>query len=236
VEVYVGTSGWVYDWNLGGDLEWYVRFSGLNAVELNASFYRFPFKNQVLGWSRRGSSLRWSIKVHRSITHIYRFNEKALNIWFRFKELFEPLDKYISFYLFQLPPNFICSKESLTKIEKFYETTRLKERFAIEFRNESCFNNEVLSWGRQLGLTIVSVDSPQTTWIVNSNGNVYLRIHGRLEWYNYNYSVDELKKLTNSIIKLKPQRTYIFFNNDHWMLENARIMLKLLTNLLSDNT
>jgi len=49
----VGTSGWLYDWNEGGDLRWYVENSGLNAIELNASFYRFPFPSQVKGWSRR---------------------------------------------------------------------------------------------------------------------------------------------------------------------------------------
>ncbi|MFP3209319.1 MAG: DUF72 domain-containing protein, partial [Nitrososphaeria archaeon] len=38
MEPYVGTSGWSYAWNPDG-LEWYVRNSGLNAVELNSSFY-----------------------------------------------------------------------------------------------------------------------------------------------------------------------------------------------------
>ncbi|MEM4913906.1 MAG: DUF72 domain-containing protein, partial [Desulfurococcaceae archaeon] len=70
MEVYVGTSGWLYDWNEGASLDWYVEESGLNAVELNASFYRFPFRNQVKGWSIKGSTLRWSVKVHRSITHL----------------------------------------------------------------------------------------------------------------------------------------------------------------------
>ncbi|RLF12723.1 MAG: DUF72 domain-containing protein, partial [Thermoprotei archaeon] len=39
MRVYIGTSGWLYDWNLDGSLDWYVKNSGLNAVELNASFY-----------------------------------------------------------------------------------------------------------------------------------------------------------------------------------------------------
>jgi len=63
LQVFVGTSGWLYDWNEGGTLDWYVRFSGLNAVELNASFYRLPFRRQVESWARRGSSLRWSVKI-----------------------------------------------------------------------------------------------------------------------------------------------------------------------------
>ncbi|MFZ8792916.1 MAG: hypothetical protein ACO2O2_03370 [Acidilobaceae archaeon] len=40
VELYAGTSGWLYDWNLGGSLEWYAR-------ELSSSFYRIPSSSQV---------------------------------------------------------------------------------------------------------------------------------------------------------------------------------------------
>ncbi len=53
MKFYVGTSGWAYKWNKGGNLEWYLENSGLNAVELNASFYRFPFPNQIKGWVKK---------------------------------------------------------------------------------------------------------------------------------------------------------------------------------------
>ena len=52
MEVYVGTSGWACPWNEGGNLKWYVEHTGFNAVELNACFYRFPFRNQVRAWSK----------------------------------------------------------------------------------------------------------------------------------------------------------------------------------------
>jgi uncharacterized protein YecE (DUF72 family) len=228
MEIYVGTSGWMYDWNETGSFDWYVRFSGLNAVELNASFYRFPFRNQVLSWSRRGKSLRWSIKVHRSITHYRRLRREAINIWHKFYDLFKPLDKYIDFYLFQMPPNFVYKKENRDRIEHFYRETGLGSRFAIEFRHKSWFNNEVVEWGKRLGLTIVSIDAPIATWIVTSNGIVYLRMHGREYWYAYDYSEEELQDLVNKVIMLNPIKIYVFFNNNHWMLGNARLMLKLL--------
>jgi uncharacterized protein YecE (DUF72 family) len=69
VEVYVGTSGWMYSWNLGRSLEWYVNHSGLNAVELNASFYRVPAAEQVERWAKVGRALRWAVKVYRGVTH-----------------------------------------------------------------------------------------------------------------------------------------------------------------------
>ncbi|ABN70523.1 protein of unknown function DUF72 [Staphylothermus marinus F1] len=228
MEVYVGTSGWMYDWNELGSFDWYVKYSGLNAVELNASFYRFPFRNQVLSWSRKGRNLRWSIKVHRSITHYRRLSESALSIWKKFYDLFSPLDKYVDFYLFQMPPNFVYKDRNMDKIKKFYEESGLEERFALEIRHHSWFNEAFINWCSKLGLTLVSIDAPIGTWVVNTNGIIYLRIHGREYWYAYDYNREELEELVEKMIKLKPYKIYVFFNNDHWMLSNARLMKQIL--------
>lgn len=222
VEIYIGTSGWLYDWNEEASLDWYVKHSGLNAVELNASFYRFPFRNQVIGWSKKGARLRWSIKVHRSITHYRRIRVEALEIWRKFYELFKPLDKHVDFYLFQLPPNYVCREEYLERIRVFYEKTGLGKRFALEFRHNSCFNNEIVEWADRLGLTLVSIDAPIATWIIRSGPYIYLRLHGRKTWYGYDYSVEELEDLVDKTLRLKPEKIYVFFNNNHWMLGNAR--------------
>lgn len=232
MEIYVGTSGWMYDWNELGSFDWYVKYSGLNAVELNASFYRFPFRNQILSWSRKGRSLRWSIKVHRSITHYRRLSESAHTIWKKFYNLFNPLDKYVDFYLFQMPPNFIYSDKNLDKIKNFFEYTGLGKRFALEIRHPSWFKESFVNWCSKLGLTLVSIDAPIGTWIVNSNGCVYLRMHGREYWYAHDYSPDELRELANSMIRLKPFKVYVFFNNNHWMLCNARLMKQILEKLV----
>ena len=93
MEVFVGTSGWFYDWNLSRSLDWFLENSGLNAIELNMSFYRFPFPNQIKGWVRKGQDLRWAIKVSRWITHRKKFRD-CIDIWDRFRELFKPMDKF----------------------------------------------------------------------------------------------------------------------------------------------
>ena len=231
MEFFVGTSGWLYDWNEDSTFDWYARNSGLNAVELNASFYRFPFKNQVVSWSRKGSKLRWAVKVHRYITHVKRLREDALETWRKFKELFNPLDQYVDFYLFQMPPSFTYTKETVERVRYFAQTTGLGRRFAIEFRHSSWFNDEALSVMRGLGITVVSVDEPGITWVVTTNGIVYLRLHGRTDWYWYEYSEGELRELAVRVFSLNPSRVYVFFNNDHWMLENARAMLRILNEI-----
>ncbi len=225
MKVYVGTSGWVYDWNPDG-LDWYVKNSGLNAVELNASFYRFPFKNMVLSWSKKGRDLRWSVKVNRSITHAHKLNERCYPIMEKFLRLFEPMDDLIDFYLLQLPPSFVRNEKNVQRLLKFVE--RFSVPLAVEFRHESWIDEETVNLAQDF--FIVSFDSPMGTWIVKTHDVVYLRMHGRTAWYAHNYSEEELAEVANKIKGLRPKKVYVFFNNDHWMLENARLMLKLLKN------
>ncbi len=230
-EVYVGTSGWLYDWNRAGNLDWYVKFSGLNAVELNASFYRFPFRNQVIGWARKGRRLRWSIKVHRSITHYRKLSPEAINIWKKFRTLFEPLERaeILDFYLFQMPPNYTKSKQNIDKLKNFVELSEIEPRkIAVEFRHRSWFVEDTVRIAEELGIALVSIDSPIGVWIRSVNGIIYLRMHGRSEWYAHEYSEEELSEVVEKILEFDPKKVYVFFNNDHWMLENARALLRML--------
>ncbi|MGC9010197.1 MAG: DUF72 domain-containing protein [Sulfolobales archaeon] len=232
-EIYVGTSGWLYSWNLGSSLDWYVKNSGLNAVELNASFYRYPFRNQISSWAKKGSSLRWSIKIHRSISHLYKLSEKSLDAWRRFRELFDPMSSVIDFYLLQLPPNYRYSENNVEKLRRFIKESGEGSKLAIEFREASWFTqdkNELCEVFREA--YIVSVDSPEITWFISCRGIVYLRLHGRTGWYFHDYSSEELEEIASEVINLSPKKIYVFFNNDHWMLENARKMLEILSKKL----
>lgn len=233
MEVYVGTSGWLYDWNEDGSLDWYLKYSGLNAVELNASFYRFPFRNQVLGWAKKTSiyGIRWAVKVFKGITHYRRLGPEALDLWAKFHDLFKPLDSYIDFYLFQMPPSFTKTDKNIERVKDFAKATGLGKRFAIEFRHTSWFNQESVELCRSLGITFVSVDSPIIRFIASSDSVVYLRLHGVDTWYAYDYSYEELLELAEAVLRLEPRKSYIFFNNDHWMLENARAMLRILNSI-----
>ena len=227
MEFYVGTSGWFYSWNEKRNLEWYTANSGLNAVELNASFYRFPFPSMVKSWSMKGQGLRWSIKVNRFVTHIFKFGEKAFQSWEKFRNLFAPLEANTDFFLFQAPPS--LTPNSASQIEKFFEKTRLGRRFALEVRNSKWFNDEYAKWATKLGITWVSVDSPDFPRdVFNTSGVAYVRMHGRTAWYAHLYSDEELKEVAERIFNAKPEKAYVFFNNDHAMLENARKMLNIL--------
>lgn len=228
MDFFVGTSGWFYPWNERRTLEWFVDKSGLNAVELNASFYRFPFPNQINSWAKKGRQLHWSIKVNRLITHIFRFDSRAEEAFKRFKKLFSPLDRKTDFYLFQLPPN--CTSKYREKISGFAERTELFERFALEPRNKDWFSAETEKWAKKNKISIVSVDAPNLPrTIFNTTTSVYVRMHGRTSWYAHTYSSGELEEVARAIVSAKPKNAYVFFNNDHAMLENAREMRVLLS-------
>jgi uncharacterized protein YecE (DUF72 family) len=227
MDCFVGTSGWSYSWNPEGSFDWFVTHSGLNAVELNMSFYRYPYPNMVRGWALKVRVLRWSIKVQRLITHTLKLNEKAYIRWERFSKLFAPLEPYIDLYLFQLPP--ILTPKYIQAIEKFITKTELSQRFALEVRNMKWFDKNYIEWASKLNVTWVSVVSPDFPLeIYNTDGIVYLRMHGRTAWYSHYYTDEELEEVAQKIVKTNTERVYVFFNNKHAMLEDARRMLQIM--------
>ena len=72
------------------------------------------------------------------------------------------------------------------------------------------------------------VDSPDFPLnVFNTNGLVYERMHGRTEWYAHSYSDEELEEVAEKIVRAKPEKAYVFFNNDSAMLENSRKILSI---------
>ncbi|MCK5031150.1 MAG: DUF72 domain-containing protein, partial [Thermoplasmatales archaeon] len=51
--------------------------------------------------------------------------------------------------------------------------------------------------------------------------------HGRTGWYTHDYSNEELIEIKDRIISNNPKKVYVFFNNNHAMLRNARTIYKM---------
>ena len=221
-DFYIGTSGWSYNWNLGNSLDWYVKESGLNSIELNMSFYRFPNSKMIKSWIRNGSNLTWVIKIHRSISHFKRLNKESYSIFNDFKKIFNHLEEKIHYYLLQLPPGFT----DIDKVDNFIEECGNK-KLLIEFRDSSMFTDEIYNWGKKRGIILVSVDAPELPNKIMGDSVIYERIHGRTGWYSHDYSNEELLEIKDRIISLNSKIAYVFFNND-FMLKNAKTMNNLL--------
>jgi len=228
MEIFIGTSGWSYNWNEGKSLEWYVNHSGLNAIELNMSFYRFPYPNMVKSWSKKGKQLAWVVKVHRSITHYKKLGKESYAIFERFQDIFKPLEDFVHCYLLQLPPRF----NNIDILDLFIDECKC-EKLCVEFRDPSLFNDEIIQWGKKKGILIVSIDAPKMPNTIMSDRIIYERIHGRTGWYSHDYSREELLGIKNRILSRSAEQVYVFFNNNHAMLENARAMNDLFLEKLS---
>jgi uncharacterized protein YecE (DUF72 family) len=188
----------------------------------------------VTSWAKKTKEIKkefkWAVKVNRLITHVFKFNERAFSTWKKFEKIFSSLDSFIAFYLFQLPPSLtIKAKE---RIAEFAKKTELGERFALEAREISWFGSEGIEFAKENGITFVSVDAPAFSNLPRdifcTNRNVYLRMHGRTDWYFHNYSDKELGEILQKIFNNKPKQAYVFFNNDHGMLQNAQKLKSLV--------
>jgi len=163
-------------------------------------------------------------KVHRSVTHSHRFNEKALDVWHRFQDAFSPLDPLVRFYLFQAHPR-ISDPDLLIR---FAKEAGLGERFALEIRNRELLSDDDACRELHEHLTLVSVDSPDVRNRIFPGETIYLRVHGRTGWYSHDYMAEELGEMTGLLRESGTGRIFVFFNNDHAMLSNARTMRELL--------
>ena len=198
---------------------------GFNSVEINASFYRFPIQSWVKTWLTAPEDFSFSIKVHRSITHYTKLKNRSLELWNRFRQPLESLEKKIDFWLFQMPSNYKYKQENLEAIRAFFEKTNLRNKAVIEFRDTSWW--KAVKEIANIGIVFCSVDAPGLPHsLMSKNGAVYLRLHGSKEWYNYIYSEKELDNILSSFKKLKADKKMIYLNNDHGMLQNGRYLLK----------
>lgn len=230
MEIFVGTSGWSNPiWNPNG-LWWYQKHSHLNAVELCMSFYQLPSKDQIQTWTKEGDQLNWTVKVNRSVTHLFRFNAVAREKFSKFRELFFPLDRLISHYVFQLPPD--AHPSTRDDIEAFFHFSGLSSRFALEWRDPKWFVKEHIEWAERLGITVVSADSPQVLReIFSTSDTTYLRLHGRSDWFLHHYSRKELSQIAISVIKTSSKRAIVFLDNDAMQLKNARTFFSIIKEL-----
>lgn len=135
------------------------------------------------------------------------------------------MDDKITFWLFQMPPDFDATSGNVARISSFFSELNLGKSAVIEFRHESWWNRKNVC--KDIGAIFCSVDAPQLPReIASMNDSVYLRLHGREAWYAYVYSKDELKELIETVKKLDARRKHIYLNNDHGMLPNGKFIMQ----------
>jgi uncharacterized protein YecE (DUF72 family) len=174
----------------------------------------------------------FSIKLYRLFTHFRRLNLKkedkkilkeTLNNYLTLKENLGPI-------LIQFPPSLKIDIEKLEKFIKEIKKNCKNVLLSIEFRHKSWLDKEVYKFLKKENIAFCISDSPRwKTDIVKTTNFVYVRFHGR-PLFAGKYSEDELKEWAKEIKKLKPQKLFVYFNNDFnaHAIENALYMKKIL--------
>jgi uncharacterized protein YecE (DUF72 family) len=218
---YIGCSGWSYegwvekfypaDLKQGEWLGYYAKH--FNTVEVNMSFYRFPFKNMLKGWyNRTPKRFLFTLKANRMITHVKKLKgtEKLLDSFYSLADL---LGDKLACILFQLPPSLTKDKHMDT-LESFLKILSPNHNNAIEFRHKSWFCKEVydlLSAYSGIFCVLSAPGLPDASVVTGKLA--YVRFHGAAHWYDYHYSEEELREWAQRIRNLKAD-SFIYFNND----------------------
>ncbi len=241
--VTLGTSGWSYDEWVGPfyenkktpKLTYYSQV--FQTAEIDSTFYAYPSERTVYGWLRHtGSDFTFCAKLPGLITH-----EKTLGSG---GEVQDDLEKFLQVMrslslngklyaiLIQLPPSL---KQDLSLLESFFKLLPKNPRFAIEFRHESWWNEETWNLLRRYNVANTIVDEPLLPPDpVVTTDFAYVRWHGRGKrpWYNYEYSMSELKPWLPKVkeVEKKAGKVVGFFNNHFhgYAVENCLQVLEML--------
>lgn len=234
----IGTSGWNFQHWRGvfypRDLpkhDWLPFYaSHFDTVELNATFYRFFKPESFLHWYNEvPGTFRFVLKAHRAITHEHLLLN-CDDMIIHFSELAILLKRKLGLVLLQLPPRIAYDPLRLQHALKTFPNPK---KIVVEFRHEKWLTLEVKKLLTRLGSVFCTVDSPELRlngWVTGEVG--YIRLHGRKNWYDYNYTLWQLKEIAAMAIRMgkKAKKVYIFFNNDYYgyAVKNALKLKELL--------
>ena len=165
-KVHIGTSGWAYpSWKpdfypaktpSSKFLDYYS--TQLNCVEVNYTFRARPAVTTLQNWATvTPEGFTFVAKAHQRITHIKRLTDVEQDVDAFFAAL-QPLlhARKLGAVLFQLPPNL---KVDPDRLAKFLKSLPKDAPSAIEYRNQSWFNDQIYSLMREHNVALCIAES-----------------------------------------------------------------------------
>ncbi len=257
--VYVGTSGFSYkDWvgpvyppdlPKGEWLTYYAHTLGLDACELNFSFYRMPAARTLHQMAQKvPPGFRFTLKATRLFSHDRAAEERD---WDTFREALRPLEESqtLGCVLVQFPYSFHNTPENRAYLEVIRDHWP-DLPLVVEFRNRGWVNDLTFQLLRRLEMGFCCVDQPDFPNLIPPVAVVtgpvgYVRFHGRnrAKWwhheyawerYDYEYSEDELREWVPKIRRMSEEARVVYlFANNHYSGKAVRTaqQLRLLLGL-----
>ncbi len=233
---YIGCSGYYFD-------DWKEKFypagipktkwlsyyaQNFNTVEINNTFYKTPSEKTFTKWyNETPPDFLFTLKANKYITHTKKL--KNVNPFVQnFYDAISPLQEKAGFILWQLPGNI---HKNIEKIESFCKTLSNEYENAIEFRHFSWFDEDIYNILSKYNVTLVIVSAPGNLPAVDikTTDTVYLRFHGKDNWYRSRYSQKDLEAWSKKANDLHPETLLAYFNNDYnaYSVENCSIFKDL---------
>ena len=231
MKIRFGCSGWSYKSWIGGfykagtrEADFLKLYSKVyDMVEIDSTFYGIPEPGSVRKWhDSTPDSFSFFPKMPRIITHeksLINSENELENFLFSIGQLKEKL----GYILIQLPPKFSFSK-GFDSLRSFLKILPETNRFAVEFRDNSWYREEVYSLLKNLNVVLAWADrrGSNTQCIVTSK-DIYLRLIGdrllpedrfgtilRDKSMNIRRWIEEL-----AISKDMVENAYVFANNHY---------------------
>lgn len=237
---FIGTSGFSYkDWRgrfYPEDLpanKWFLYYTRyFSTVEINSSFYHLPGEKTLLNWRVKApDNFVFVLKASSYITHRLRLKqvEKPLEIFHSRSRL---LGEKLGPVLYQLPPGL---HKDLIRLEDFLKLLPHDIKHVVEFRHDSWVNEEVFHLLKEYQVAYCIISAPGFQCCLQATAAfVYIRFHGISNWYNYDYTEEDLTWWANYIKNFNGNQlpVYAYFNNDvgGCAAKNAKSLNGLLEN------
>ena len=235
---FIGCSGFAYkEWKEAfypqglPQSRWFDYYTRhFNTLELNVTFYRFPTLKSLQGWYNKApEGFVFSAKVPRWITHYRRFEETERMLGDFYGLLREGMKEKMGAVLFQLPGQFVYSKE---KLHKMIEQLDYSFTNVIEFRNEGWWRKDVMQLLKKNNIGFCGVSYPKLPddAVINT-AILYYRFHGVPKLFYSQYSKAFVKKIYEQLAEKKSAKTiYVYFNNTATQaaINNARYLQTLI--------
>ena len=201
-------------------LPWYSE--RLPTVEINNTFYRMPRREVLESWATcTPEAFRFAIKATRRITHMSRIKAESSAEPLAFLyDILGGLGSKRGPVLFQLPPNM---KKDLPRLEAFLALLPPDHRAALEFRNDSWFEDDVYAALKKAGAALVLSEREDATPppMVETAPWGYLRL--RLE----NYSEDDLRRWAERLAATGWSDTFVYFMHEPTAPEYAKTLMRV---------
>ena len=213
--VLAGTSGYAFkEWKGpfypadlpdSGMLGFYS--SKFPTVEINNTFYQLPKEKVLLDWAASvPANFTFAIKASRRITHFARLKAESAELVEYLLKTTSVLGDRLGPILFQLPPNM---KKETDRLRPFLERLPRGQRFAIEFRHESWFDDEVVSALREHDVAMCAIEQDDFSSPVQSTASWgYVRLH-RLD-----YDAGMLATWAKRVTENGWTDAYVYFKHD----------------------